>query len=85
MIAAYGGACACCGITDPTFLSLDHVNGDGAKERRSIAGPSGRGSNAKIIRRLEQEGWPQDGRYRILCMNCQWGMYMGGGTYQPPA
>ena len=33
---AYGGfVCACCGETQPLFLSIDHINNDGAQERRS--------------------------------------------------
>ena len=33
VIAAYGGKCACCGIDDWHFLSIDHINNDGAKHR----------------------------------------------------
>jgi hypothetical protein len=82
MIAAYGGGCACCGITEPTFLTLDHANGGGASERRAVNSGRSRGSNDRIIVRLEREGWPQDGRYRILCWNCQWGWRMGGCPHQ---
>lgn len=81
MIAAYGGECACCGITEPRFLTLDHTNGGGGNERRAINGGVG-GGNSRIIVRLEREGWPQDGRYRILCWNCQWGWRMGGCPHQ---
>jgi hypothetical protein len=32
---AYGGfRCACCGEAEPLFLSLDHVNNDGAAHRK---------------------------------------------------
>lgn len=31
MIAAYGGCCACCGETEPAFLSLDHIGGGGGR------------------------------------------------------
>lgn len=81
MIAAYGGGCACCGVTEPTFLTLDHANGGGNNERRAINGGLG-GGNSRIIVRLDREGWPQDGRYRILCWNCQWGWRMGGCPHQ---
>lgn len=32
----YGERCACCGETERLFLTLDHVNNDGAEHRRSI-------------------------------------------------
>ena len=33
---AYGGyKCACCGETEPMFLSIDHIDNNGAEERRS--------------------------------------------------
>lgn len=38
VIAAYGGRCACCGEATPEFLSIDHVNNDGAQHRREING-----------------------------------------------
>jgi len=69
MIAAYGGKCACCGETEPVFLSLEHVNGGGYQERK-VGGAMG------VWRRLRAEGWPKDG-YRILCMNCQFGTKLG--------
>src|ERR1019366_8045405 len=34
-IAALGGKCARCGITDPRVLQIDHVSGGGSQERRS--------------------------------------------------
>jgi hypothetical protein len=33
IIQHYGGACACCGETEPLFLQIDHVNNDGAADR----------------------------------------------------
>ena len=29
----YGRACSCCGETEPAFLTIDHVNNDGAEHR----------------------------------------------------
>ena len=31
MIAAYGGCCSCCGEREPRFLTLEHMNRDGAE------------------------------------------------------
>jgi hypothetical protein len=63
MIEVYGGRCACqwCPETDPAFLTLDHVNGDGKEHRKTV------GSHTYAD--LRQRGWPQGG-YRLLCWNC---------------
>lgn len=72
VIAAYGGVCACCGTTNPEFLSIDHVNGGGTARRR--AGLEGGGS--MLYAKLRREGYPQEG-YRLLCFNCNssFGLY----------
>jgi len=60
------GPCACCGENELEFLSLDHINGNGAEER-------GRGiSGIQILERLRREGWPEEAKkeYRLLCYNC---------------
>ena len=62
---AYGGArCYCCGEDRIYFLSLDHVNGDGAEERKRL----GMGTN--IYGHLYHRGFPEPDRYQILCYNC---------------
>jgi hypothetical protein len=63
-IEEYGGYCACCGESQIEFLCLDHINGDGAHERR---GPSGSGRS--LYRKLKKQGFPK-GRYQVLCHNC---------------
>lgn len=69
MLAAYGGKCACCGESEPKFLALDHVNNDGHKERRFGRNGEGR-ANKPIAVKLRRLGFPQDGRYQLLCHNC---------------
>lgn len=70
MIEAYGGECACCGETEPVFLTLDHVNDDGGGRSRV---------NAETTRRrLRLAGWPKEG-YRLLCFNCNTGRHINGG------
>lgn len=69
VLSQYGGVpprCACCGESEVNFLTLDHTNGDGAKERRSNPDMAKCGIYAylSVIRR----GFP-DG-YRVLCWNC---------------
>jgi hypothetical protein len=62
--AAYGGKCACCGEDQYEFLTIDHPNGGGRKEREAI----GIFGAAGFARWLAKRGYP-DG-YRVLCHNC---------------
>jgi hypothetical protein len=64
MIEAYGGKCACCGETEPAFLTIDHMDNDGYERRRD-----GEQSGAAFYTWLRDQGWPKDG-YQLLCMNC---------------
>lgn len=63
MVAAYGGACNCCGETELAFLTLEHIGGGGGKHRREVGG------QGKILTQLRRQGWPKD-KYTVLCMNC---------------
>jgi hypothetical protein len=67
VIQAYGGACTCCGETTPEFLAVDHIYGDGKRER---------GNPGDFYPRLKREGFPKD-KYRLLCHNCN----MARGLY----
>lgn len=61
VIEGYGGVCACCGNAYPPHLTLDHIDGGGAAERRATCQRS-------IMRRLRREGFPPG--YQVLCWNC---------------
>lgn len=63
LLEAYGGKCACpnCPETNPAFLCLDHVNGDGKAHRMKI------GSHTYAD--LRRRGFPKEG-FRLLCWNC---------------
>ena len=66
VFAFYGGenpTCACCGEEHREFLTIDHIDGEGAKHRKEI----GRGH---LYDWLVKNNFP-DG-FRILCMNCNW-------------
>jgi len=56
-----GGACRCCGETTPVFLTIDHVQNDGAKVRKM--------RRHLVYKIILDEGCPAD-RYQILCWNC---------------
>ena len=61
-IRVFGGACQCCNEKHPYFLTLDHINNDGAKHREQY-------SEQQIYREARRQGWPKD-KYQLLCMNC---------------
>lgn len=65
-IDAYGGVCACCGEDRLYFLSIDHVAGDGGAERKG----NGNRGGAAFYNQLRKEGYPQNGKYQVLCFNC---------------
>lgn len=76
VFARYGGmVCACCGETEPKFLSIDHINNDGAEMRRK--GVHGNGGVA-FYQWLRKSGFP-DG-FQVLCMNCNVGKHRNGGV-----
>lgn len=64
IIDAYGGKCECCGEITFEFLTIDHINGDGAEHRRQIGG-----KGRRLYAAIKAEGFPKD-RYRLLCFNC---------------
>jgi hypothetical protein len=76
-IDAYGGRCACCGETELSWLSLDHVNNDGAERRRSGVYP-GAGCGRELYRWLVKNGFPKDHGLAVLRMNCQFGKRLCG-------
>jgi len=60
--------CNCCGEKEIKFLTIDHINNDGASHRKSIKCHTGAGS---FYYWLKRNGWPSG--YQVLCMNCNLG------------
>jgi len=65
IIEAYGSKCVCCGETLLEFLTIDHINNDGAADRKE----NKHGSGGKLYRWLIQNNFPKEG-YQLLCYNC---------------
>ena len=63
IINEYGHACAWCGEDEYIFLTLDHVNDDGADHRREL----GAGHN-NILTYIEENNYPDS--IQLLCWNC---------------
>jgi hypothetical protein len=56
----YGDICVCCGESDKTFLTLDHINNDGAAHRKAITG--------QPLQWVIKHDYPKT--LQILCYNC---------------
>lgn len=76
---AYGGQCACCGVSDLVFLTLDHLADNGAAHRREL-GSNSIGSG--IYRWIIKQGFPEG--YQVLCFNCNWAKSHGGCPHVTP-
>lgn len=61
-LQALGGKCVRCGYGDWRALQIDHVGGDGGRDRRR----AGRGYYLAV---LQDPHWE---RYQVLCANCNW-------------
>ena len=67
----YGWECACCGETEPIFLTIDHMNNDGAEHRRRDV------VAISLYRWLVRNGFPEG--FQTLCYNCNCGRARNGG------
>jgi hypothetical protein len=77
---AYGGyKCACCGETEPKFLTIDHIFNNGAEHRRELGGVdgNGKGYSNRVLVWAKQHGYPAG--FQVLCMNCNFGKSVNGG------
>jgi hypothetical protein len=76
---AYGGAkCACCGEDELVFLTLDHIEENGAEHRKELGGRNC-GSTAQY-RWLKKNDYPPG--FQVLCFNCNVAKYRGGCPHQ---
>jgi len=62
VLQLYGGKCVCCGETDLHFLTFDHKNGGGTKERRST-GMTGSTFYLSLLKHRRDD-------IQVLCFNC---------------
>jgi hypothetical protein len=70
-IEAYGGyRCACCGIREAMFLTIDHIKNGGTRHRRRIG--------SRFFRWLKENGYPKG--FQVLCSNCNHGRHRNGGV-----
>jgi len=65
VLTHYGGnppKCACCNEFHYEFLTIDHINGGGGKDRKA------RGDGTRFYQSLIKDGFPPG--LRVLCYNC---------------
>lgn len=73
VLAHYGGKCVCCNEAGAAFLTLDHINNDGANDRR------GRHDVGRhFYARIKREGFPAN--LQILCFNCNFAKNHNAGV-----
>ena len=73
-ISYYGGACSCCGETNPLFLTLGHKNNDGNEHRKSL-GYSGNG----VYTYLVKNNFDVPYEMQLECWNCNGGKSVNHG------
>lgn len=69
--AVYGNICNCCGEDEEKFLSIDHVNDDGAAHRKQFT------SQRQMYVHIIKENYSDT--FQLLCRNCNWGRYVNNG------
>ena len=65
-------ACKCCEISGMPFLSVDHIEGNGARHRREIGVPTG----IRFYFWLRKNNFPKG--FQILCHNCNQAKWIYG-------
>jgi hypothetical protein len=78
LFAGYGDRCACCGEIEPKFLSIDHVNNDGYKERGHRHKLNSDSYGINLYKKIIGLNFPS--QYQLLCMNCNFGKRMNNGV-----
>lgn len=77
--AAYGGyRCNCCGESNPLFLAIDHINGDGARHRKLLGSDKNPASTRRIYQWLRRMNYPAG--FQVLCHNCNHGKHLNGNV-----
>lgn len=71
----YGRICECCGEANDKFLTIDHINNDGSKQRKSFS--SEQNFYHHVAQRIKAGNAPTD--LRLLCFNCNSGRQLNGG------
>lgn len=63
----YGNKCYCCGLSDPRFLTIEHLSNDGSALRYKN-GSGSRTAGTTMYRQIIDAGFPAD--IALACYNC---------------
>lgn len=66
--------CICCGETEIDFLCLDHIDNDGAKQRKKY------GLGTSFLKWLKAKNYPKNLRLQVMCLNCNMSKRIQGGV-----
>lgn len=75
LIEGYGGKCTCCQEQNYLYLTIDHINNDGAIERKSY-----NNNMYAFYKYLISNNYPTD-NYTLLCYNCNCAKGIYGQCY----
>ncbi len=76
VLSHYGQKCNCscgCQVTNRNHLTIDHINNDGAEQRRASGSNGGHANYRRIIK----ANFPTD--LQVLCWNCNCAKHFYGG------
>lgn len=65
-LEAFGNKCNKCGFADKRALQIDHVSGNGNKERKETI------NVATFYRNVLKSFLDNENKYQLLCANCNW-------------
>jgi hypothetical protein len=68
VLDAYGRECKCCRETIEVFLTIDHIDNNGAEHRRDIGNGSKSLGSSAFYRWLIKNNFPEG--FQTLCWNC---------------
>lgn len=76
----YGKVCYCCGEENPLFLTLGHINNDGAAHRKRLNGEAGKtGTGYAFYLWLKRHKYPSL-PLQVECYNCNCGKNRNRGV-----
>jgi 5-methylcytosine-specific restriction endonuclease McrA len=65
VLSAYGGKCAVCGIKNPQYLTIDHIDNNGAEHKRTLFGAAN--TSQRLYAWLRRNEYPPG--FQVLCWN----------------
>lgn len=69
LLSVLGNKCVQCGFSDYRALQIDHINGNGAQERKNHNGSL---RSKYFLNEAELDFEKFLSRYQLLCANCNW-------------